>query len=176
MSGELGKAIAKKVTTKMPREQLEQYMADALKKIRMCTLVTSKDDIPRGTPLEYFSDGLTLYIGPSPGAKTKNLKVNPNISVSIYNNLLPEWESDWQTVWGMQIMGVGRMLKEDDTEYEHGRRLFRFEGYFRALGKDYTEVPKGSPILKVTPSKIQLLEYGLIAKGFAPRQVWHVEV
>ena len=75
MSGELGKALAKKVTRKMSREQLEEYIANTLKKVKMCALVTSKGDIPRGTPLEYFSDGLTLYISPDPGTKTKNLKV-----------------------------------------------------------------------------------------------------
>jgi len=175
MSGEMGKALAQKVTTKMPREQLEEHLTSILKEITMCTLVTSKDDIPRGTPLEYFSDGLTLFIGPDPGTKTKNLKVNPNVSISICNNLVPDWERDWQTIWGIQLTGKGGLLTEDDPEYEHARGLFRFEGYYRALGLAHTERPRGRPILKVTPSKIELLEFGLIPGGFAHRQVWRAK-
>ncbi len=44
MSGELGKALAKKVTRKMSREQLEEYIANTLKKVKMCALVTSKGE------------------------------------------------------------------------------------------------------------------------------------
>jgi len=176
MSGELGKALAQKVTTKMSREQLEEYLTNTLKKVTMCTLVTSKDDIPRGTPLEYFSDGLTLYISPDPGTKTKNLKANPNVSVSICDNVSPAWESDWRTTWGIQITGKGELLAESDPEYEHAREVIHFEAFFRALGRDEPKLPKGRSVLKVTPSKIELFEFGLILKGFAHRQVWRVKV
>ena len=54
MSGELGKLMAQKITTEMPREQLEEHISSIIKELTMCTLITSKDDIPRGTPLEYF--------------------------------------------------------------------------------------------------------------------------
>ena len=175
MSGELGRALEQKIRVKMQREPLEEHIANTLKKVKMCTLCTSKDDFPRGTPLEYFSDGLSLYISPDPGTKTKNLKVNHNVSVSIYNNLYPEWENEWQTIWGLQITGKGLMLQEDHPEYEHARLQIRFESYYKALGKDYTERPRGRPILKVTPSNIVLLEAGLIAKGFAHRQVWQAK-
>jgi len=94
MSGELGKAMAQMSNTDMPLEQLEEHIASTLKEVRMCALVTSKDDIPRGTPLEYFSDGLTLYMTTDPGTKTRNLEVNPNVSASIYNNVSPDWEKE----------------------------------------------------------------------------------
>ena len=47
MSEELGKALAKRVTEKMPREQLEEHIANTLKKVTICTLCTSKDDFVR---------------------------------------------------------------------------------------------------------------------------------
>lgn len=175
MSGEMGKALAQKVTRKIPRQQLEEHLANTLNKVTMCTLATSKGDIPRGTPLEYFSDGLTLYISPDPGTKTKNLKVNPNVSVSIYNNVYPDWENDWWTVWGLQISGKGELFEEGDPEHARGQEVIHFESFFRALGRDNTKLPKGRKILKVTPSKIELLEFSLIAKGFAHRQVWQAE-
>lgn len=172
MSGQLGKALAQKVTTKMPRKQLEQYIADTLKKVTMCSLVTSKGDIPRATPLEYFSDGLMLYIGPDPGTKTKNLKVNPNVSVGIYSNVRHDWENDWSTAWGLQITGKGELFEDGAPEHARGRELIDFRSYFRAMGSDQTKLSIGRKVLKVIPSKIELIDFGLIAKGFAHRQVW----
>ena len=175
MSGELGKALAKKVTRKMSREQLEEHIANLLKKLTMCTLVTSKGDIPRGTPLEFFADGLMLYISPDPGTKTKNLKVNPNVSVSIYNNVYPDWESEWETVWGLQITGKGKLFEDGASEHARAQEVINFESFFRALGREDKQLPKGRKILKVTPSKIELLEFRLINQGFARRQVWRAK-
>ena len=84
MSGELGKLMAQHITKEMPRKQLAEHISSILKKLTMCTLVTSRDDIPRGTPLEYFPDGLTLYISPDPGTRVENIRANPNIAASIY--------------------------------------------------------------------------------------------
>ncbi|MFC2020081.1 pyridoxamine 5'-phosphate oxidase family protein [Chloroflexota bacterium] len=172
MSGELGKALAQKITRKMPRKKLEEHIARMLKKVTMCTLVTSSGDIPRGTPLEYFSDWLTLYMSPDPGKKTKNLGVNPNVSISIYNDVYPNWEKDWQTVWGLQITGRGELLSDGDPEYACGREVINFKSFYRALGIDGNILSRKRKILKVTPGKIELLQFGLINKGFASRQVW----
>jgi len=169
----MGKLLAQKVTAKMPREQLEEHIANTLKKMKMCTLVTSKDDIPRGTPLEYFPDGLMLYIGPDPGKKTINLRANPNVSVSIYNNFDPDWDRDWPTLWGIQITGKGELFPEGHPEHARALKAIDSTKLLKALGRD--ELPKGREMLKVTPSKIELLEFGLIPKGFAHRQVWRAE-
>jgi len=170
MSGELGKALAQKLNKEMPREQLEEHIASTLKTVRMCTLVTTKDDIPRATPLEYFSEGLTIYMSPDRGTKTRNIEANPNISISIYNILFPDWENAWEGLWGMQITGKGELLKEGDPGYAHAWEVIDFASYVRALG--LKEVPKDSLALRVPPSKIELLDWRLIAKGFHPQQVW----
>ena len=175
MSGELGKAMAQKVTTKMPRKQLEEHIISLLKELTMCTLVTSKGDIPRGTPLEYFSDGLTLYISPDPGTKTKNLRVNPNLSMSIYNNVHPDWETDWPTIWGLQITGRGEVFEDGAPEHARGREVIHIESFCRALGREDVKLSKRRKVLKVTPSKIELFELGLINRGFAHRQVWRAK-
>jgi hypothetical protein len=175
MSGELGKLMAQNITTAMPREQFEEHVASILKTLTMCTLITSKEDIPRGTPLEYFPDGLVLYISPDPGTKVENLKVNPNVAVSIYNSVHPDWEDDWQSIWGLQIKGKADLFEEGAPEYAHGRDIINFESFLRALGRDPNEWPKGRKILKVTPSEIVLFELGLLTKGFSPRQVWQAE-
>jgi hypothetical protein len=175
MSGELGKLWTQNITTEMPQEQLEEHISSILKIPTMCTLITSKDDIPRGTPLEYFADGLTIYISPDPGTKVENIQANPNVAVSIYNNVHPDWENEWQTVWGVQISGSGELFDEGAPEYTHGREIINIESFFRAMGRDPKEWPKGRKILKVTPSKISLFELGLLTKGLAARQVWQAK-
>jgi general stress protein 26 len=175
MSGELGKLMAQKITTEMPREQLEEHISSILKELTMCTLITSKDDIPRGTPLEYFPDGLTLYISPDPGTKVENIRANPNVAISIHNSVHPDWENDWQTIWGVQISGTGELFDEGAPEHTHGRELINFESFFRALELDPEKWLKGRKILKVTPSKIALFQLGLLTKGFSAWQTWQAK-
>lgn len=174
MSGELGKALAQKVTKEMPSRELEEYIANKLKEVRMCTLATSKDDVPWGTPVEYYSENLTIYITPDPGTKTRNLEANPNVSVSIYNNVYPKWETEWSTVWGIQISGKGELIRDEDPRYVQAWEVLDLSSYRRALGTDVSKPPEGRIVLKIVPDKIKLYEYGLIAKGFAHQQVWQV--
>jgi len=170
MSGELGKALARQLIEEMPRNQLETHIVATLKEVRLCTLVTSRDDIPRGTPLEFFSEGLMLYITPDPGTKTRNLEVNPNVSVSIYNTPFPDWENDWQNIWGMQITGQGELLREGDPGYQHACQVIDLGPFLRALGT--TERPSGFLVLRITPSKIELRDFRLIGRGYSRKQVW----
>lgn len=171
----MGKALAKNIKTRMPREQLEEYLGNLFKQVRMCTLVTSRDDVPRGTPLEYFADGLTLYCSPDPGIKTRNLKTNTNVSLSVYNVHHPDWETKWDTYWGIQVTGTGVMYEDGDPEHARGVEVIDFRGFLRALGMDDSKFPEGRKMLKITPSKIELTHFGLISQGFAPRQVWEAD-
>jgi hypothetical protein len=172
MSGEFGKALEKKVTTKMQKIDLEAYLTEILTRVTMCVLSTSKGDVPRGTPLEFFSDGLNLYITPDPGTKVKNLKANPKLSISIFDNPIPEWENDWKTTWGLQITGQGELLQDGHPEYDYARGVIKFDAFLRALGREDIGLSRGRYILKVVPTKIELLEFGLITRGYAFRQVW----
>jgi len=47
-------------------------------------LATSYKDAPRATALEFFNEGLTLYILGGPGGKIANIKRNPRVSAFIY--------------------------------------------------------------------------------------------
>lgn len=47
-------------------------------------LATSYRDQPRATALEFFNEGLTLYILGVPGGKIANIKRNPRVSAFIY--------------------------------------------------------------------------------------------
>jgi len=47
-------------------------------------LATSYKDAPRATPLEFFNEGLTLYIFGEGGGKIANIKRNAKVSAAIY--------------------------------------------------------------------------------------------
>ena len=51
-------------------------------------LATSYKDEPRATALEFFNEGLTLYILGGPGSKIANIKRNPRVSACIYEQPL----------------------------------------------------------------------------------------
>ena len=46
----------------MPKEELEIEIIKLLKSQNMCVLATCKDNIPRATPLEYYSKETAVYI------------------------------------------------------------------------------------------------------------------
>jgi len=47
-------------------------------------LATSHNDVPRATALEFFHEGLNIYILGVPGGKIANIKRNKNVSAFIY--------------------------------------------------------------------------------------------
>jgi len=49
-----------------------------------CALGTSKDNIPRVTPIDFYNDGLTIWMTGDPGEKIATIRANPNVSVGIY--------------------------------------------------------------------------------------------
>jgi hypothetical protein len=175
MNGDLGKALAKMVTAEMPRDKLEDYIISLLQSQTMCTLCTCSNNLPRGTPLEYFPDGLVLYCSPDPGIKISNLKANQNVSIAIYNVLEPDWENGWNKVWGMQVTGRGALYEPGSREYNRGLQVIRWQSFMRALGRPIDKPPPVKHVLKVTPSKIEVRNTALIDMGFSRRQNWVAE-
>jgi hypothetical protein len=49
-----------------------------------CALGTSRDNIPRVTPIDFYNDGLTLWMTGDPGEKLATIRSNPNVSIGIY--------------------------------------------------------------------------------------------
>jgi len=52
-----------------------------------CALGTSRDNIPRVTPIDFYNDGLTLWMTGDPGEKLENIRLNPNVSIGIYSTI-----------------------------------------------------------------------------------------
>ncbi|MBW1824666.1 MAG: pyridoxamine 5'-phosphate oxidase family protein, partial [Deltaproteobacteria bacterium] len=69
---------------KLTREELEKEIVQFITKHKICTLATCSANMPRSTPVRYLNKGMTIYVFAEGGGKFKNLKKNPNISLSLY--------------------------------------------------------------------------------------------
>jgi general stress protein 26 len=102
----------------MPKEELKKEIRKFLKERKVLVLCTCSNNIPRATPMDFYmdkqaeTDDFTIYVGPAPGRKVKNIEVNPFISIGIYTPM------DTGKVQGMQITASGKekliFLREGD--------------------------------------------------------------
>jgi nitroimidazol reductase NimA-like FMN-containing flavoprotein (pyridoxamine 5'-phosphate oxidase superfamily) len=176
---EYGDLMMKKLTAKLPEDELKERIATMFKEQTMCTIATAgSDGQPRATPLECFAEGMTVYIFSAPGTpstKIKNIKVNPKVSVAICNQLKPSWKGDdWKNHKTIKITGSATILEPDEPESIHARKeVIHWQEFIEVLGWDATELPEGW-VIKVEPTKIEYQENGLMAEGYASAQVWEV--
>jgi len=77
-------------------------------------LATCRDNLPRATPLDFFNEGLTLYIFGEPGGKIGNIRSNSNVSAAIYQQ--PMDHSVTQK--SLQIWGKATLLTRKNNEKE----------------------------------------------------------
>jgi len=173
MTTEIARLRAQNITKKLPPDELKARILDFFKEQTMCTICTSKDDEPRGTPLEYFNKDMNLYIIGDPGVKIRNIEANPRVCVSMYNNLYPDWTAEvWRTIKAAQVTGEATLIRPEDPEYPEALEVYHWEPYLKSYGRDPKERPRVPHLIKVVPKKIEYSEPGLMAKGYTARQVW----
>jgi len=173
-----------KINKKMPRDELERHIVEFLDSHDMCVLATSKDNIPRATPIRYGSKGTTLYMTGDPGTKLDNIRANPRVSIGIHDP-----RTSWLSVKGVQITGQATIINEDNPEYEESLRIYKFYERLKEVIKEIGEVtgieipeevlgekPSGAlAIIKVEAKKIELMESALVQRGYDARQVWEAQ-
>jgi hypothetical protein len=79
-------------------------------------LATSYKDVPRATPLEFYNEGLILYIFGEPGGKIGNIRRNKKVSAAIYEQPLDHSK----TQKSLQIFGNVELIT-----VRNNPRLFR---------------------------------------------------
>ena len=123
---------------------------------KVLVLCTCSNNIPRATPMDFYTEkeSFNIYVGPAPGRKVKNLEENPIVSIGIYT---PMSEGKIQ---GMQITASGKdklaFLKEGDNDFDKAQKIVR---------------GKRKLILKIIPEKIELLDYSFINQGYSRIQI-----
>lgn len=141
---------------KMPKEVLKKEIRNFLDKRKVLVLCTCSNNIPRATPMDFYTekDSFNIYVGLAPGRKIKNIEENPNISIGIYT---PMSEGKIQ---GMQITTSGKenliFLREGDEEFKKAQKIVR---------------GKRKLILKIIPERIELLDYDFVKEGYSRLQI-----
>ena len=142
-------------------------------KHRNCmVLATSHNDVPRATPVEFFNEGLTIYVFAEPGGKLVNIRKNPNVSAAIYEQPLDHSK----TQKCVQILGTAELL----TQKSHPRllkskaqkwnfpvvaeRMYKAKANVKSLSQKEKEVLmerlyRSISIIKITPERAILREF-----------------
>jgi general stress protein 26 len=157
------------VKKSLPTKVLEKRIIEFLKEQNMCVLATCNDGLPRATPIEYHSKGITIYFVGEPGTKLENMKKNPNVSIGIFLPYI-----GWDSAKGAQITGKAKIIsKENSTEFKEGLAAYQWEKTAKELGlKTFPET--GVELVKVEPRKIEFIDMSLKKLGYSPRQTLNV--
>ena len=169
---EFGRLRTARITTQLPKAEMEQRIATFLKQGNVCVIATCLDDVPRATPIEYYSEGLTIYVAASRQTKIANLEGNPRVSVGIYSQPYTDW-TDWYQIRGVQMTGQPELLRfaEQPDPYVAALQIYDWRKYRRALGKPLEE-PRKTTIVRITPTKIEYRDLSLLREGYAVLQHW----
>ena len=177
--------VIMKINKKMPRDQLEQHIVEFIKSHDMCVLATtSKDNIPRATPIWYNSEGTTIYMVGDEGTKLNNIRANPRVSIGIH-----DIRTSFQSVKGIQITGQATLITADNPECEEALRIYQFQERTKRVRKEMAELlgmeppeeigkfkpPKDMTMIKIEARKIALIETALLAGGYTAGQVWEAQ-
>lgn len=150
---------------RMPPKDLEKRIIQFLEGQNMCVLATCSNDVPRATPIEYHSKGMTMYFVGEPGTKLKNIKNNPNVSIGIFLPYI-----GWDSAKGAQITGKAKIIpKKNAAEFEEGLAAYQWEKTAKDLG--IKTFPETVELMKVEPEKIEFIDMSLKKMGYSPRQI-----
>jgi nitroimidazol reductase NimA-like FMN-containing flavoprotein (pyridoxamine 5'-phosphate oxidase superfamily) len=106
----LDDASSKPGTTDKPGCPLKHGLA--------CVLCTVHAGMPRATPIDFFVDGMTLWLAGEPGLKIRNIRSNPKVAVGVYH---PVDHSALNR--SLQINGTATLIAYAGHEQEFLERL-----------------------------------------------------
>ena len=92
-----------------------------------CVLATSRNNVPRATPVDFFNDGLTIWIIGDPGKKILNIRSNNRVSVGIYHPMDRSKPNR-----SLQIQGKARLVTYKDHKKAFLPAVKKF-GIFRTI-------------------------------------------
>lgn len=169
---EFGRLRTSGLEAQLPRAELERQIAEFLRMVNVCVLATCLDDVPRATPIEFYANGLTIYVAASRGTKLPNMESNARVSVAVCSRTHTDW-TDWHDVTAAQITGEPELLRYEErpADYREALRVYDWRKYRRALGIAEQE-PRKTTFVRIRPLRIEFRDLALMRKGYAVVQVW----
>ena len=143
--------------------EFEKEIASYLNQHNVLHLATCRDNEPRSTPLEYFSNGMTVYIFSEGGGKFANLRENAKVSYSIADPYEPA-ENFFGAV-GLQVWGIASTFKKNDDpkRYEGIRQYSRNAEVLKKQGLEQMAQAVNFNVITIEPLKIRYLN---LMKGY----------
>lgn len=150
----------------MEAAEFEEIIARFLLTHNVLHLATCKEDMPRCTPLEYWSRGLDVFVVSEGGGKIPNLKANPNVCYAISEPFFPQ--EDFFGCVGLQVWGISSLFKRNDDP-KRFEEIFQHSHYFknpegmRSQGIDLANTPINFNVISIQPTKLRYLN---LREGF----------
>jgi uncharacterized protein YhbP (UPF0306 family) len=136
-------------------EELKERIISFLQEQKICTLATCAQNIPRSTPVRYRSQGLTVYILTEGGGKVKNIRDNPNVSLSIVGEY-----TGFQSVTGLQAWGKAVIIKpQDGPLYDQAKTIMNLEERQDLKSMNLRQIRIPMDIIKITVEKARFLSF-----------------
>lgn len=139
--------------------ELERVLENYLGSHNVLHLATCADDEARSTTLEYFNDGLTVFILSEGGGKLSNLKALPRVSYTIADPYRPE--EDFFSAAGMQAWGTASVFRKNDDP-ERFRDLYRHSRTAEALRRQNLDSAISAVnfnVITIVPHRINYINY-----------------
>ena len=147
-------AMLKSTVTKLTPGELKKKVITFLKNHRICTLATCSQGIPRSTPVRYRSKDLTIYIFTEGGGKVKNIRENPQVSVSVVGTYY-----GFQSVTSLQLWGTAEIISHrDGKKYEEAKRIINLEARGDLKKIDLKDM-KPMDVIKIKVRKARYLSF-----------------
>lgn len=154
-------------TRQLSRDELAQRIDQFLATHWMGVLCTSGRDGPIGSPLEFYAEGMVVYMLPQPGSpKLKAIARDPRICLAAHGE-----NCGWASIRGAQLFGKAELLDPGTPAHRHGMSIFRWQASSVQLGRALDQ-PPNMQLLRLDPDRIVYTEQWLRKDGFGPRQIW----
>ncbi len=147
----------------MSAAEFEKVAAAYISSHNVLNLATCRDNEPRCTTLEYFNNGLTVYILSEGGSKILSMQKNPSVSYTINDPYYPE--KDYLSASGLQVWGSATLFKKNDdpARAQEVMKYFRNREAVAAQGLEQAVNNVNFNIITIEPHKIRYLD---LRKGF----------
>lgn len=136
-------------------EEFAQEVIKFLDANNILYLSTSKNDVPRCTPVGYFHIGMTVYVLSEGGGKFANLTANPKVSYALASRI--NGRMGILEVRGLQCWGQASVISMR-TEPEEFATLMDKLGILQRLKQRGDRLPSFHyRFIKIVPHKVRIL-------------------
>jgi hypothetical protein len=148
-----------KIVERIEVEEFERVVAGYLERHTVLHLATFSGSEVRSTALEYFNDGLTVFILSEGGGKIANIKAHSRVSYTIADPYNPG--EDFFGAAGLQVWGSASVfMKNDDPgRFEEIHRHARFADALKKQGLGNQAAAINFYVITIVPRKIIYLNY-----------------